>query len=195
MKLLIAGGGTGGHVFPALAIAREWMSRGSERDVVLVGTQRGIEMKLVPQAGLPLDSGETTTTPDPKLVAVGTDDQDKVLDLANLLLRAYTHEQINATVEANKAWIASGVWPMGLTMSAYITSKVTRINTDATAYITGSIWAGTVNPISNAPRVKMRDLVTPVDEQGRPNPGGDFKRAGAVEGHGPDLDQRAAVQG
>jgi cobalt-zinc-cadmium resistance protein CzcA len=45
--------------------------------------------------------------------------------------------------------------------------------------ITGSIWAGTVNPISNAPRRKMRDLVTPVDDQGRPNPGGDFKRAGA----------------
>jgi UDP-N-acetylglucosamine--N-acetylmuramyl-(pentapeptide) pyrophosphoryl-undecaprenol N-acetylglucosamine transferase len=56
MKLLIAGGGTGGHVFPALAIAREWKSRGKERDVVLVGTQRGIEMKLVPQAGLPLET-------------------------------------------------------------------------------------------------------------------------------------------
>jgi len=56
MKLLIAGGGTGGHVFPALAIAREWISRGKEREVVLVGTQRGIEMKLVPQAGLPLET-------------------------------------------------------------------------------------------------------------------------------------------
>jgi len=56
MKLLVAGGGTGGHVFPAIAIAREWMSRGSEREVVLVGTQRGIEMKLVPQAGLPLET-------------------------------------------------------------------------------------------------------------------------------------------
>ena len=56
MKLLIAGGGTGGHVFPALAIAREWLSRGNEREVVLVGTQRGIEMKLVPQAGLPLET-------------------------------------------------------------------------------------------------------------------------------------------
>jgi len=55
-KLLIAGGGTGGHVFPALAIAREWMSRGAERNVVLVGTQRGIEMKLVPAAGLPLET-------------------------------------------------------------------------------------------------------------------------------------------
>ena len=56
MKLLIAGGGTGGHVFPAIAIAKEWMSRGAEREVVLVGTQRGIEMKLVPQAGLPLET-------------------------------------------------------------------------------------------------------------------------------------------
>jgi UDP-N-acetylglucosamine--N-acetylmuramyl-(pentapeptide) pyrophosphoryl-undecaprenol N-acetylglucosamine transferase len=56
VKLLIAGGGTGGHVFPALAIAREWLSRGSEREVVLVGTKRGIEMKLVPEARLPLET-------------------------------------------------------------------------------------------------------------------------------------------
>lgn len=56
MKLLIAGGGTGGHVFPAIAIAQEWLSRGKEREVVLVGTQRGLEMKLVPQAGLPLET-------------------------------------------------------------------------------------------------------------------------------------------
>src|SRR5947208_8124906 len=56
VKLLIAGGGTGGHVFPALAIAREWLARGKEREVALVGTERGIEMKLVPQAGLPLET-------------------------------------------------------------------------------------------------------------------------------------------
>jgi UDP-N-acetylglucosamine--N-acetylmuramyl-(pentapeptide) pyrophosphoryl-undecaprenol N-acetylglucosamine transferase len=56
VKLLIAGGGTGGHVIPAIAIAKEWLSRGAEREVVLVGTERGIEMKLVPQAGLPLET-------------------------------------------------------------------------------------------------------------------------------------------
>ncbi|HEX3542934.1 MAG TPA: undecaprenyldiphospho-muramoylpentapeptide beta-N-acetylglucosaminyltransferase [Candidatus Acidoferrum sp.] len=56
VKLLIAGGGTGGHVFPAMAVAREWLSRGSDREVVLVGTTRGIEMKLVPQVGLPLET-------------------------------------------------------------------------------------------------------------------------------------------
>ncbi len=56
LKLLIAGGGTGGHVFPALAIAREWKSQGAERDVVFVGTTRGIEARLVPEAGFPLET-------------------------------------------------------------------------------------------------------------------------------------------
>ena len=56
LKLLIAGGGTGGHVFPALAVAREWTMRGAEREVVFVGTQRGIETRLVPQAGFRLET-------------------------------------------------------------------------------------------------------------------------------------------
>jgi UDP-N-acetylglucosamine--N-acetylmuramyl-(pentapeptide) pyrophosphoryl-undecaprenol N-acetylglucosamine transferase len=43
-------------VFPAVAIAKEWLARGAAREVVLVGTQRGIEMKLVPAAGLPLET-------------------------------------------------------------------------------------------------------------------------------------------
>lgn len=83
MKLLIAGGGTGGHVFPALAIAQEWLSRGAEREVVLVGTQRGIEMKLVPAAGLPLETiraaglkGKSGTTLVKNLAMLGSGIQD-----------------------------------------------------------------------------------------------------------------------
>jgi UDP-N-acetylglucosamine--N-acetylmuramyl-(pentapeptide) pyrophosphoryl-undecaprenol N-acetylglucosamine transferase len=44
---LMAGGGTGGHVIPALAVARELRGRGHE--VFFVGTERGLEAKLVPQ--------------------------------------------------------------------------------------------------------------------------------------------------
>jgi UDP-N-acetylglucosamine--N-acetylmuramyl-(pentapeptide) pyrophosphoryl-undecaprenol N-acetylglucosamine transferase len=53
MRVLIAGGGTGGHVIPALAIARELKTR-YQADVLFVGTARGIENRLVPQAGFGL---------------------------------------------------------------------------------------------------------------------------------------------
>ena len=52
MKIILAGGGTGGHVIPALAIAEELRKDG--HDAGFVGTERGIETRLVPNAGFPL---------------------------------------------------------------------------------------------------------------------------------------------
>jgi UDP-N-acetylglucosamine--N-acetylmuramyl-(pentapeptide) pyrophosphoryl-undecaprenol N-acetylglucosamine transferase len=53
MRAILAGGGTGGHVIPALAIAQELRSVHSA-EVIFVGTERGIETRLVPQAGFQL---------------------------------------------------------------------------------------------------------------------------------------------
>jgi UDP-N-acetylglucosamine--N-acetylmuramyl-(pentapeptide) pyrophosphoryl-undecaprenol N-acetylglucosamine transferase len=54
MRVIIAGGGTGGHLYPGIAIAEEVTARpGGE--VLFVGTARGLETKLVPQAGFPLE--------------------------------------------------------------------------------------------------------------------------------------------
>ena len=53
MRVIMAGGGTGGHVIPALAIAQELRSR-YNAEVLFVGTQRGIETRLVPAAGFQL---------------------------------------------------------------------------------------------------------------------------------------------
>jgi UDP-N-acetylglucosamine--N-acetylmuramyl-(pentapeptide) pyrophosphoryl-undecaprenol N-acetylglucosamine transferase len=53
--ILIAGGGTGGHVFPALALAAELSRRRPEEPVVFVGTRAGLESDLVPKAGYPLE--------------------------------------------------------------------------------------------------------------------------------------------
>jgi len=53
LRVLIAGGGTGGHIIPALAVARELVARyGAE--VLFVGTPRGMESRLVPAAGFDL---------------------------------------------------------------------------------------------------------------------------------------------
>jgi len=53
MRVIVAGGGTGGHVIPALAIAQELRSRYGAQ-VLFVGTQHGIETRLVPAAGFEL---------------------------------------------------------------------------------------------------------------------------------------------
>src|SRR5438045_2140397 len=50
---VMAGGGTGGHVIPALAVARELRSRG--HSVRFIGTERGIEANLVPADGFPIE--------------------------------------------------------------------------------------------------------------------------------------------
>src|SRR4051812_9398228 len=53
MRAILAGGGTGSHVIPALAIARELKAR-YQAEVLFIGTSRGIENKLVPAAGFEL---------------------------------------------------------------------------------------------------------------------------------------------
>jgi UDP-N-acetylglucosamine--N-acetylmuramyl-(pentapeptide) pyrophosphoryl-undecaprenol N-acetylglucosamine transferase len=53
MRFLFAGGGTGGHVIPALAVAGELRRRGHEP--FFVGTKQGMEAKLVPAAGFPIE--------------------------------------------------------------------------------------------------------------------------------------------
>jgi UDP-N-acetylglucosamine--N-acetylmuramyl-(pentapeptide) pyrophosphoryl-undecaprenol N-acetylglucosamine transferase len=53
MRAILAGGGTGGHVIPALAIAQE-LQRRYQAEVLFIGTARGLENRLVPAAGFPL---------------------------------------------------------------------------------------------------------------------------------------------
>lgn len=55
ISLVIAGGGTGGHVYPGLAVARELRRRSPESRVSFVGTARGLEARIVPREGFELD--------------------------------------------------------------------------------------------------------------------------------------------
>ena len=55
MRVIIAAGGTGGHIFPGIAIANEFKRRDPETQVLFVGTPRGLESKIVPPEGFQLE--------------------------------------------------------------------------------------------------------------------------------------------
>ena len=54
MRAIIAGGGTGGHLFPGIAVAREIQRRDKTAEILFVGAEQGIETRLVPQEGFTL---------------------------------------------------------------------------------------------------------------------------------------------
>ncbi len=55
MRIIIAGGGTGGHVFPAISIAEEILLRNSNNKVLFIGTEKGIERNIIPQLGYDIE--------------------------------------------------------------------------------------------------------------------------------------------
>ena len=55
MRIIIAGGGTGGHIFPALSIAEEIKSRSSENEILFVGTRNGLEKEIIPSRGFKME--------------------------------------------------------------------------------------------------------------------------------------------
>jgi UDP-N-acetylglucosamine--N-acetylmuramyl-(pentapeptide) pyrophosphoryl-undecaprenol N-acetylglucosamine transferase len=51
-RLIISGGGTGGHIFPAVAIANEFRERHPDAQILFVGAKDKMEMTRVPEAGV-----------------------------------------------------------------------------------------------------------------------------------------------
>ena len=56
ISVVFAGGGTGGHLFPALVVADALRQRHADAQISFIGAERGIEQRLVPEAGYPLFS-------------------------------------------------------------------------------------------------------------------------------------------
>jgi UDP-N-acetylglucosamine--N-acetylmuramyl-(pentapeptide) pyrophosphoryl-undecaprenol N-acetylglucosamine transferase len=55
LRVVVAGGGTGGHLFPGIAVARELLRRQPDATVTFAGTARGIETRVIPREGFELD--------------------------------------------------------------------------------------------------------------------------------------------
>ncbi|WP_461244814.1 undecaprenyldiphospho-muramoylpentapeptide beta-N-acetylglucosaminyltransferase [Secundilactobacillus muriivasis] len=56
MRLMVSGGGTGGHIYPALAVINELKRQDPDAEVLYVGSHRGIESKIVPDLGIPFEA-------------------------------------------------------------------------------------------------------------------------------------------
>jgi UDP-N-acetylglucosamine--N-acetylmuramyl-(pentapeptide) pyrophosphoryl-undecaprenol N-acetylglucosamine transferase len=55
LSVVIAGGGTGGHLYPGIAVARELLARLPHAQISFAGTARGIEARVIPREGFPVD--------------------------------------------------------------------------------------------------------------------------------------------
>src|ERR1700687_2473567 len=55
LTVVIAGGGTGGHLYPGIAVARELLVRRPDAQISFAGTAKGIESRVLPREGLALD--------------------------------------------------------------------------------------------------------------------------------------------
>jgi UDP-N-acetylglucosamine--N-acetylmuramyl-(pentapeptide) pyrophosphoryl-undecaprenol N-acetylglucosamine transferase len=55
LRVVIAGGGTGGHLYPGIAVARELLARHPGAQITFAGTAKGLERLVVPREGFPLD--------------------------------------------------------------------------------------------------------------------------------------------
>jgi UDP-N-acetylglucosamine--N-acetylmuramyl-(pentapeptide) pyrophosphoryl-undecaprenol N-acetylglucosamine transferase len=54
MRILIAAGGTGGHLYPGIALAREFKRQAKDSEILFVGTSRGLEGRVLEREGFPL---------------------------------------------------------------------------------------------------------------------------------------------
>jgi UDP-N-acetylglucosamine--N-acetylmuramyl-(pentapeptide) pyrophosphoryl-undecaprenol N-acetylglucosamine transferase len=84
LRVIISGGGTGGHIFPAIAIARALMRRDGQAEILFVGAQGRMEMEKVPEAGF-------------RIVGLPIAGLQRKLDWKNLLLPV---KVINSIIQA-----------------------------------------------------------------------------------------------
>ncbi len=99
MKLIIAGGGTGGHLFPGIAVAEEFLSRDQANEVLFVGTERGIESRAVPAAGYKLE----------KISAAGIRGKGTLSQIKGATMMIYGYSQSRKILKSFRPDIVLGV--------------------------------------------------------------------------------------
>src|SRR5690606_6481043 len=60
MRVVLTGGGTGGHIYPAVAIGRQLQREHTDTELLYIGTHAGRESRIVPKLGIPFEAVEIT---------------------------------------------------------------------------------------------------------------------------------------
>ncbi|WAA13681.1 undecaprenyldiphospho-muramoylpentapeptide beta-N-acetylglucosaminyltransferase [Fervidibacillus halotolerans] len=60
MRIIVSGGGTGGHIYPALAFSKTVQKLDRQAEILYIGTERGLESKIVPESGIPFQTIDIT---------------------------------------------------------------------------------------------------------------------------------------
>ena len=55
MRIIVSGGGTGGHIYPAVTIANQIKEKQPDAEIIFVGTKEGLEREIVPRYGYPIE--------------------------------------------------------------------------------------------------------------------------------------------
>lgn len=99
MKLIIAGGGTGGHLFPGIAVAEEFLSRDPGNQVLFVGSSQGIEARTIPRLGYQLEL----------ISAAGIKGKGSLAKLKGAAMLLYGYAQSRKILQAYQPDIVMGV--------------------------------------------------------------------------------------
>lgn len=99
MRLIVAGGGTGGHLFPGIAVAEEFLARDPANEVLFVGTERGIEARLLPRLGYRLEL----------ITATGLKGMGGIAQVKGLLFLLYAYSQSRRILKEFRPDLVLGV--------------------------------------------------------------------------------------
>ena len=120
MKLVIAGGGTGGHLFPGIAVAEEFRGRGLAGEILFVGTVHGIEARVIPREGYAIKFVRAEGL-------VGKSFFRKVKALAVFLVSIFDSFRIIRVVRPTLVIGVGGYASVGMLLSAHIKGIPTMI--------------------------------------------------------------------
>lgn len=99
MKLIIAGGGTGGHLFPGIAVAEEFLERDPSNQVLFVGSAQGIEARTIPRLGYQLEL----------ISAAGIKGKGSLAKLKGAAMLLYGYAQSRKILQAYRPDLVMGV--------------------------------------------------------------------------------------